>query len=337
MSAQVPQAAAISAQCNQIVVTKPLKKNDMAGSVPSVSICIPNYNYCRYLKYALDSALAQSWKDIEVLVVDDRSEDDSVTLVEEYTKRDERVVLHKNPKRLGLTRNFNQCLRLARGNYVKFLCADDVLAEQCVERMVVAIEAEPEAKLVACRRYFFNDDKRIIGERGYGRKDQVVSGQRAIHKCFFSGNLVGEPTAVLFRKADVVAGFDENYYQALDMELWFRLLESGSLVFLADMLCGVREHDSRGTANNLRAGKITADKVRLFEQYANRRYLEGTIVERVSWDARMASSVTREAAAGAGESAKAAKEAFYFPRFSSSVLIPFASVLTKIRRRTGII
>ena len=94
MSAQVPQAAAISAQCNQIVVTKPLKKNDMAGSVPSVSICIPNYNYCRYLKYALDSALAQSWKDIEVLVVDDRSEDDSVTLVEEYTKRDERVVLH---------------------------------------------------------------------------------------------------------------------------------------------------------------------------------------------------------------------------------------------------
>jgi glycosyltransferase involved in cell wall biosynthesis len=281
--------------------------------------------------------LAQSWKDIEVLVVDDRSEDGSVALVEEYAKRDARVVLHENPQRLGLTQNFNQCLRLARGNYVKFLCADDVLDEQCVERMVVAFKAEPGAMLVGCRRYFFNDDKRIIGERGYGRQNQIVRGQRAIRKCFFSGNLIGEPTAVLFRKADALAGFDENYHQALDMELWFRLLENGSLIFLADTLCGVREHVSRGTANNLRAGKITADKLRLFEQYAKRPYLAGTMGERVRWDARMASSVTREVAAGVRESAKAVKNAFYFPRFSSSVLIPLASVVTKIRRKTGII
>ena len=305
--------------------------------VPSVSICIPTYNYCEYLPYALDSALAQSRKDIEVVVVDDNSTDGSVAVVKEYTRRDNRVVLYENPQRLGLTRNFNQSLRLARGKYVKFLCADDVLDEKCVERMVLAFEAEPDAKLVGCRRYFFNDDKQVIGERGYGRKSQVVSGHRAIRKNFFSGNLIGEPTAVLFRKADVVAGFDEYYYQALDMELWFRLLENGSLVFLAETLCGIREHDSRGTANNLRAGKITADKVRLFEQYGSRPYLCGSLAERIRWDARMASSVTREVAAGAGKSAKAVNKVFYFPRFSSSVLIPIADVLTKIRRRTGII
>ncbi len=310
---------------------------DMASSVPSVSICVPTFNYCRYLPYALDSALAQSWKDIEVLVVDDRSEDASVALVEEYVKRDARVVLHQNPQRLGLTQNFNRCLRLARGNYVKFLCADDVLDEQCVERMVVAFEAEPDAALVGCRRFFFNDEKLVIGKRGYGRKNKIVSGQRAIQKCFFSGNLIGEPTAVLFRKSDVGAGFKEEYFQALDMDLWFRLLEKGSFVFLADTLCGVREHGSRGTANNVRAGRITADKVRLFEQYANRPYLRGSITERVRWDARLASSVTRQVAAGAEESAKAVEKAFYFPRFSSSVLIPLAAVLTKFRRRTGII
>src|SRR5882724_3923639 len=184
----------------------------MALSAPSVSICIPSYNYCRYLACALDSALAQSWKDVEILVVDDKSEDGSVALVREYAERDPRVVLYANPQRLGLTQNFNQCLRLARGKYIKFLCADDVLDGQCVERMVAAIEAESDAVLVGCRRYFFNDEMRVIGERGYARKKQIVSGQRAIHKCFFSGNLIGEPTAVLFRKADALAGFDENYY-----------------------------------------------------------------------------------------------------------------------------
>ena len=309
----------------------------MTLAVPSVSICIPSYNYYRYLACALDSALAQSWKDVEILVVDDRSEDGSVALVREYAERDPRVVLYENPQRLGLTQNFNQCLRLARGKYIKFLCADDVLDGQCVERMVAAIEAESDAVLVGCRRYFFNDEMRVIGERGYARKNQIVSGQRAIHKCFFSGNVIGEPTAVLFRKADAIAGFDETYYQALDMELWFRLLEKGSLVYLAGTLCGVREHDSRGTANNLRAGKITADKVRLFEKYASRPYLGGTTAERIRWDARMASSVTREVAAGAAESPEAVKKAFYFPRFSMSVLTPIASVLTRIRRKTGII
>ena len=309
----------------------------MSNTTLSVSICIPTYNYCGYLPYALDSALAQSRRDIEVVVVDDNSTDGSVALVKEYARQDDRVLLYENPQRLGLTRNFNQSLRLARGKYVKFLCADDVLDEQCVERMVVAFEAEPDAMLVGCGRYFFNDDKRVIGERGYGKKNQVVNGRRAIRKCFFSGNLIGEPTAVLFRKADVGAGFDEAYYQALDMELWFRLLEKGSLVFLADTLCGVREHVSRGTANNLRAGKITADKVRLFEQYASRPYLSGTTAERIRWDARMASSVTREVAAGAAVRTEALKKSFYFPRLSSSVLTPVASVLTRIRRRTGII
>ncbi len=309
----------------------------MSKADPLVSVCIPTYNYRHYLSDALDSALAQDFADIEIVVVDNCSDDGTPELVEAYSRRDSRVIFHRNSRNLGMTANFNRSMALARGKYVKFLCADDMLTKDCVGKMVAVLEADPDVTLVGCRRSVFDRNKRVIGSLGYANTPFLRSGHQVIRDCYFKGNLIGEPTAVLFRKADVVAGFDEAYYQALDMELWFRLLENGKFVFLADTLCGVREHDSRGTANNLRAGKITADKVRLFEKYASRPYLGGTTAERIRWDARMASSVTREVAAGAAESPETVKKAFYFPRFSMSVLTPIASVLTRIRRKTGII
>ncbi len=309
----------------------------MSKAKPSASICIPTYNYRHYLSDALDSALDQDFADIEVVVVDNCSDDGTPDLMEEYCRRDSRVVFHRNSRNLGMTANFNRSMELARGEYVKFLCADDILAKDCVSKMVDVLEARPDVTLVGCRRFVFGNERRETGTLGYANEPFSRSGQQVIRDCYFKGNLIGEPTAVMFRKSDIVAGFDENYYQALDMEFWFRLLEKGSFVFLAESLCSVREHGSRGTANNLRAGKVTADKMRLFEHYARRPYLHGSMAERVRWDARMASSVTREAAAGGGENAEAVRKAFYFPRFSSSILIPLACVLTKIRRRTGII
>jgi glycosyltransferase involved in cell wall biosynthesis len=300
-----------------------------------VSICIPTYNYRKYLSDALDSALSQDYPDMEVVVVDNFSDDGTPELVEEYRRRDGRIVFHQNSRNIGMTENFNRSMELARGKYVKFLCADDTLEKNCVSKMVHVLEAHPEVTLVGCRRSVFDNDKRTLGVMGYAERKFSRPGRKVIRECYFKGNLIGEPTAVLFRKSDIEAGFDENYHQALDMELWFRLLEKGSFVFLAEILCGVREHDSRGTANNLRTGKITADKVRLFAQYANRTYLNGTIAECLRWDARMASSVAKQTAAGAVQGENAGDGGFYFPRFSRAALIPLASILARLRRRTG--
>lgn len=308
----------------------------MATTSPMVSICIPTYNYRHYLPDALDSARAQEFTDIEIVVVDNCSDDGTPELVEDYCRRDGRIVFHRNPRNLGMTANFNKSMELARGRYVKFLCADDTLEKSCVRKMVDVLEGRPDVMLVGCRRSVFNNDKRVLEETGYAGGAFSRNGREVIRECFFKGNLIGEPTAVLFRRSDIVAGFDENYHQALDMELWFRLLEKGDFVFLSESLCGVREHDSRGTANNLRSGKITADKMRLFAQYADRPYLNGTVAERIRWDARMASSAAKQDAAGAGKSAVAVRTALYFPYFSSAALIPLASAMTKIRNGLGL-
>ena len=80
----------------------------MATTSPMVSICIPTYNYRHYLPDALDSARAQEFTDIEIVVVDNCSDDGTPELVEDYCRRDGRIVFHRNPRNLGMTANFQQ-------------------------------------------------------------------------------------------------------------------------------------------------------------------------------------------------------------------------------------
>jgi glycosyltransferase involved in cell wall biosynthesis len=194
--------------------------------------------------------------------------------------------------------NVNRCLELARGEYIKFLSADDVLEPQCVERMVDVLEARPETKLVACARRAFRDD----ADRGrmlrYADREVFCDGQTAIRRCFFFGNLIGEPTAVMFRRTDAKDGFSAHYLQLVDLEMWFRLLEDGEFAFVPEVLCGIRDHDAQATRRSLASGRVSADKELLFAEFSGKPYLRGSLLERLFWDFRMAWSVQRERAAG---------------------------------------
>ncbi len=304
----------------------------MSRAEPLVSICIPTYNYRRYLSDALDSALAQTFADIEIVVVDNCSDDGTPELVSEYCRRDGRVVFHRNAGNIGMTGNFNRAMDLARGKYIKFLCADDVLAVDCVDHMVAAMETDTEIALAASRRFLFGPGDPPAQSSGASQGGYVkVPGIKAIRDCYFKGNFIGEPTAVMFRKCDAALGFDDAYHQALDVDLWFRLLEHGSLAYFNQPLCGVRQHESMGTTGNLRGGRITADKVRLYERYAGKPYLQGSFLGKFVWDARMASTLAKQAVAGAASETEAALNATYHPFLAEFVLMPIASVLTKMR------
>lgn len=300
-------------------------------SDPLISICIPTYNYRRFLPDALESALAQTVRDVEVLVVDNHSDDGTMELLGEYVRRDARVVVHRNAANLGMTANFNRCIELARGKYVKMLCADDVLAADCVEKLVAAMARRGDVRLAGCARYYFFEPGVPVRTARYAPRHALVSGNEVIRECFFRGNLIGEPTAVLFRRSDAVRGFSAEYRQAFDMELWFRLLTEGGFAFCPETLCGIREHAGSGTADNLRSGKVTQDKIRLFGEYARRPYLHGSLMERLRWDSRMASSVAREAAAGSLRAGAEVLGAVYHPALFRLATLPLARVVTAVR------
>ena len=104
-----------------------------------MSVCVPTYNGAAFLPQALASISAQTFVDYEVLIVDDGSTDRSVDIAQTYAASDERVRVIRNPERAGSSaKNANQCLRHARGEWIKFLYQDDVMAPHCIERMLEA-------------------------------------------------------------------------------------------------------------------------------------------------------------------------------------------------------
>ena len=277
----------------------------------TVSICIPAYNHGRFLQAAIESARAQTFRDIEIVVSDNRSTDDTADVVAQQVREDSRVRYELAPQHVGMAENFSRCLALARGEYVKLLCADDLLEPACVEKLLGALSSAA-AVLAGCARALLDDASgRVVGSARYARGDWSGPGEEAARRCFYYGNLIGEPTAVLFRRRDAAAGFDSRYSQLVDLDLWLRLLEHGRFAFVDEPLCRIRVHPAQVTRQSAASGRITGDKRQLFLDYARKPYMRGSAWQRLLWDFRMAWSLQREPAE---RRATLFDEALYFPR-----------------------
>lgn len=239
-----------------------------SSAAPKISVCIPTYNYGKFIADAIESVLAQTFTDFELIVVDNCSIDDTKDIVASYVTVDSRVTYYANESNLGMVGNWNRCLEYARGEYVKVLCADDVLEKDCLEKSVGVFNANPTVVLVSSSRILM-DMALHPTETVYKYSDrcEVVPGHKMIANVLMTWNSIGEPSAVLFRKTFAKRGFDCDYYQQADMEMWFYLLEKGDFAFLPEPLCGIRVHEQQTTHENVKSLLIIDDQMRLFVCY----------------------------------------------------------------------
>lgn len=249
-----------------------------ADKFPKISVCIPTYNYGRFISDSIESVLQQTYSDFELLVVDNCSTDNTRELVENYSRRDARVAYFCNEANLGMVGNWNRCLNHASGEYVKILCADDLLTPTCLERQVVELEKNPDVVLVACARQMTTVDLRPVKELRYAESYEVFSGADVIQTCFKDGNLIGEPTAVLFRRKVAGRGFDLRYRQLVDQEMWFHLLEQGAFAFQPEALCMFRQHDEQATSSNSESLALVDDEFLIYNEYVDKKYLQLSIL-----------------------------------------------------------
>lgn len=236
-------------------------------AVPRVSVCVPTYNGAAFLRRALDSARRQTFRDFELLVVDDASDDATLSVVRDVARREPRLRLVRNPRRLGLVGNWNRCVTLSRGAWVKFLFQDDTLAPRCLESMLGA--ARPEDMLVVCRRrlryepgvgrgvralYSAHLRAHSVSERFPGRT-RVGGGEFAARFVERPGfNVVGEPTALLVRREAFArwGGFDPELAMLCDWELAARVAVNAGLVWVPAPLATFRVHPGAESALNRR-------------------------------------------------------------------------------------
>lgn len=255
---------------------------------PLVSICIPTFNYGEFISEAIQSVLSQSFSDFELIVVDNASTDATADLMETFARSDPRIRFYRNAENVGIVKNFNRALEYATGDYVKVLCADDLLAPSALERSLALIQSDPVVSLVTTGRLLVDFRLQPIGYSSYCSKEGSIDGGKVIDRCLFGTNYVGEPSAVLFRRRQVAQGFDENYPHLLDMAMWFHLLEQGRLACVPEPLTYIRQHARQLTQDNRRSGQLVEDKKRIFSAYIAKPYVHKTPLRVFLWRLRTA-------------------------------------------------
>lgn len=251
--------------------------------MPLASICIPSYNYAKYIAFAIESVLGQTYRNFELIVVDDCSQDNTEEIIRKYAALNRKIRIYRNETNLGMVGNWNRCLELAHGNYVKVMGADDLLEPSCLEKSVKFLESNPNVSLLSCTRTLIDKDGQPIRTSAYSHRFQVVAGTRAIKKCFFTANLIGEPAAVMFRKKDAARGFDPRYRQLTDLEMWFNLLEKGDFAFIPEPLCRFRVHQEQTTKTNVSSLAFMNDELLLYRDYIGKTYLGETFIHKQQW------------------------------------------------------
>src|ERR1022692_4005033 len=150
---------------------------------PKVSVLIPTYNYARFLPEAIAAAQAQDFPDFELLIVDDCSQDNSAEVAAKLSARDPRIRLFVNAGNLGMVENWNHCLALAKGEYVKFLFGDDTLMNrQALAKMAAMLDQNPAAALAVAARIVL-DEKSNPVDLWATLPNGVHRGRDAITRC----------------------------------------------------------------------------------------------------------------------------------------------------------
>ena len=232
---------------------------------------MPTWNGEPFVADALQSVLAQGYGDFELLVLDDASTDGTLDVVSGL--RDARIRIHRNRRRLGLAANWNRCLELAGGEYVKLFFQDDLLAPDGLERLVVSLEAEPEACLSFGRRTFVSSGSGAVKAPGsvysdilavfYARPGKTVRGIDLVREALagerdLTTNVVGEPSFVLMRREAALRAspFDTRLRQLCDWDFWLRM-SRGSPMCRVDACVGTfRLHARSATSLNHAQGPL---------------------------------------------------------------------------------
>ncbi len=243
--------------------------------VPLVSLCLPTYNGAAYLPEAIASALAQTYPAIEIVLSDDGSTDDTVAIARASATRSAVPFTILTHDRYGMAGNWNACIGAARGQYVKFLFQDDLLAPECVAQMVALAERDAAIGMVFCRREVaFSDDTTLDDlyldiTRHWSELREVQSGLELLADPQLLDpplNKFGEPTAVLVRREafDRVGLFDPDLVQVLDLDMWLRLAAHYKIGYVDAPLASFRVHQHQASHHNARSGAAALDTWRLW-------------------------------------------------------------------------
>ncbi len=250
----------------------------MPGREPAVSVCIPTYNRSKLLREAIEGVLAQSFTDFELIISDNASEDDTEIVVRSFG--DCRIRYVKQKINIGVVRNFNHCLALAKAHYVTIFHDDDIMLPDNLLLKVRALDENPSVGFVHSKFHLIDEHGDISEyDTNLGRQrtsDLLERGHDFLTKGLLDGNPVIQPTVMMRRECySKLGGFTEKVIWTTDFEYWMRISFYYDVMFLATPLVKCRRHAAWGTGKYMTVmdGTMVASFQGLAEDFGARRLI----------------------------------------------------------------
>ncbi|WP_299334718.1 glycosyltransferase family 2 protein [uncultured Psychroserpens sp.] len=255
----------------------------MNRAKPLVSICIPTFNGESYIAEAMESAINQDYDNLEIVISDDASKDNTLQIIESYKAKTQWPIYIHQHQPDGIGANWNHCIKQCQGAFVKLLFQDDILQPNCISELIqLALEKDTVGLVYSNRdfiyekrtdqiNYFISNYSNLFQYwESFEVKQGICSGRQYLKDPQFLNspkNKIGEPTNVLIKRDcfETIGYFNEHMKQTLDTEFWYRIMKSFDIGFVNKKLASFRLHDEQ--ASSVNKSKSHDDNQLLYHSY----------------------------------------------------------------------
>lgn len=256
---------------------------------PLVSILIPTYNRPNYFKEAVESAINQTYKNLEIIISDNSTHDGCKNMIEPYLKKHPNIRYNKNERYITIVDNLKKCLALANGEYASFLMDDDIYFDDKINTMMNYYLEYEDISLVTA--YGIRGDEygdpldNTDNETKLFDKDTIIEGN-VINKCIYDTlfDVISEPTTPIFRTKDINQSnfgmiYGRDYEIIYNLVTFMNIISTGKLAYISKPLSYFRVHDDQfresGYVKTLGANELYT--------LINESYLNVNVIDKVKY------------------------------------------------------
>lgn len=235
---------------------------------------MPAFNAEQYVSEAIESVLFQTHKDFELVIINDGSTDNTLSIVEGYAQRDGRIRVVSHPN-MGMGDALNRALDLVNNEWIVRMDADDIMLPNRIERQIAFIEQNTNIAVAGTLVYYVDENGKIFGEaprsqltsstsvEEFVRRNKLkgVSELEALPSVGFPHFMIYHPSVIMRRSVvKEVGGYRPEFWPAEDFDLWNRIIERGYTVLIQpEYLLKYRRHGSSGSVERIRQTSLKLD------------------------------------------------------------------------------
>ena len=251
---------------------------------PAVSVLVKSYNHAAYIQRTIDSILAQSMQDFEIVVTDDASTDGTADIVRGY--KDSRIKLEISPVNLGISGAMNATIARARGRYLAILNSDDWSFPERLQHQAEFLDRYDQVALVfGLPRTVDEHDLPVEGYNDFAIPLRFPSFSRNwwLRHFFLYSNCLSAPTAMIRRQAyKTVGAYDRRLTNLQDLDMWIRMLIAGSNIhLLAEEVTAVRIRDNHANMSAPSLDKMNRTGFELGKVLRHYAAMDGSLLESI--------------------------------------------------------